>query len=413
VARTIGKLTALKVARASEPGMYADGGGLYLQVVAGGGKSWIYRFMLNGRSREMGLGPLHTFGLAEARLKAADCRRLRHEGVDPIDARKAQRDELRLVAARERTFDDCALSYISAHKAGWRNAKHAAQWQSTLDTYAKPVFGSLPVQTVDTALVMKVLEPIWTVKPETAGRLRGRIEAVLDWATVRGYRRGENPARWRGHLNKLLANRAKVRKVAHHPALSYDEIADFMTALRAQEGTAARALEFLILTAARTGEVIGARWAEVDLQQRIWIVPAERIKGGKEHRVPLSRSALALVEAMKGSSGEFIFPGGKRGRPLSNMAMLKLLVRLKRANVTAHGFRSTFRDWASERTSYPREVAEMALAHVVGDKVEAAYRRGDLFEKRRRMMEEWSRFCATPPARAKVGTIKNVVTLAR
>jgi integrase len=243
---------------------------------------------------------------------------------------------------------------------------------------------------------MKALEPIWKAKPETASRLRGRIEAVLDWATVRGYRKGENPARWRGHLDKLLPARAKIQKVVHHPALPYSEIADFMVSLRNQEGIAARALEFLILTAARTGEIIGAGWDEVDLDERVWVIPEARMKAGREHRVPLSGPALAIVKQMNEiRESDFVFPGGKKGRPLSNMAMLALLKRIGRNDLTTHGFRSTFRDWAAERTTFSREVIEMALAHTIENKVEAAYRRGDLFRKRRQLMEAWARYCGT------------------
>jgi integrase len=301
------------------------------------------------------------------------------------------------------TFDACAAAYIDAHKSSWRNAKHRDQWPNTLNTYASPVFGSLPVQAVDVGLVMKALEPIWKIKSETASRLRGRIEAVLDWATVRGYRKGDNPARWRGHLDKLLPARSKVQKVEHHSALPYGGLADFVAVLRGQDGIAARALEFLILTATRTGEVIGARWDEVDLGEKIWVVPAARMKAGREHRVPLSAVAAAILEEMKKiREGEFVFPGGKKGRPLSNMAMLAVLKRIGRSDLTAHGFRSSFRDWAAERTNFPREVAEMALAHTVGDKVEAAYRRGDLFQKRRQMMDGWARFCETTRTRAEI-----------
>ena len=261
-------------------------------------------------------------------------------------------------------------------------------------TYAAPVFGSVPVQAIDVALVMKVLEPIWHSKPETASRLRGRIEAVLDWAKVREYRNGENPARWRGHLDKLLPARSKIQKVEHDPALPYDEIAEFIDVPRCQEGIAARALEFLILTTARTGEVIGARWDEIDLNDKLWVVSEERMKAGREHRVPLSAAALGLLEKMREArEGDFVFPGAKRGKPLSNMAMLKLLERMGRDDLTTHGFRSTFRDWAAERTNFPRDVVEMALAHSIENKVEAAYRRGDLFQKRRQLMEAWSRFC--------------------
>jgi integrase len=414
--RAIGRLTALKVEKAKQPGMYADGGGLYLRVTREGTKSWVFRFMLNGRPRWMGIGPLALYGLQEARGKALDARRLRHEGVDPIDARRALRAQERLEAAKAMTFEQCAESYIKAHRAGWRNAKHAAQWEATLATYAEPIIGVLPVQAVDTGLVMKVLEqevryapdkptaPLWTARPETASRLRGRMESILDWAKVRGYREGENPARWRGHLDKLLPPRAKVRKVEHHAALPYDELPDFMAALRTHEGVAARALEFAILTAARTGEVIGARWSEIDIGEKLWTIPQERMKAGKEHRVPLSARAVVIIEEMKPLADigagldegcAFVFPGGRRGQPLSNMAFLMLLRRMKRDDLTAHGFRSSFRDWAAERTNFPSEVAEMALAHSVSSKVEQAYRGGDLFERRRRMMIAWTTFCAT------------------
>jgi integrase len=396
-------MSALAVARATEKGMYHDGGGLYLQVAASGAKSWIYRYMLNGRAREMGLGPLHIISLSDARSRAAECRRLRLDGIDPIEARTAKRDDAKLEAAKSMTFDACAKAYIEAHEVGWQNAKHRDQWRNTLKTYTSPVFGAQPVQAVDLGLVMKALEPIWHEKPETASRLRGRIEAILDWATVRGYRKGENPARWRGHLDKLLPARGRVRKVEHHAALPYRAIPAFITDLREQEGIAARALEFLILTAARTGEVIGARWneIEIDLEEKIWTVPAARMKAGKEHRVPLSASAAAIVEELrKVRTGDFIFQGQRSGKPLSNMAMLKLLDRMERAALTSHGFRSTFRDWAAEQTNFPREVAEMALAHTVGDRVEAAYRRGDLFQKRRELMDDWASYCAENPLTA-------------
>src|SRR6266446_2148555 len=396
MARASNKLSAVEVRGIAQKGMYHDGAGLYLQVSAVGARSWIFRFTLDGRAREMGLGPVHVIPLAEARKRAAECRRMRVDGIDPIEARSAHRGWKRLEAAKAMTFDACAAAYIAAHEASWRNAKHREQWRNTLTSYAGPVFGSLSVQSIDVGLVMKALEPIWQTKTETASRLRGRIEAVLDWATVRGYRKGENPARWRGHLDKLLPARSKVRKVEHHPALAYDELADFVAALRSQEGVASRALEFLILTAARTGEVIGARWDEVDLAERIWVVPAARMKAGREHRVPLSAAAAGLLEEMKKiRESDFVFPGGKRGKPLSNMAMLAVLKRIGCSDLTNHGFRSSFRDWAAERTNFPREVAEMALAHTVGDKVEAAYRRGDLFQKRRQLMEAWGKFCVT------------------
>jgi integrase len=394
MARNIERLSALAVSRAKAPGYYPDGAGLYLHITSSGARSWVYRFMLAGKAREMGLGPLPDTTLSEARGNAMQARKLRREGIDPIEWRKAAKAQARLEAASSITFKECAAAYIKAHRVGWRNAKHADQWAATLATYATPVFGTLPVQGIETGLVMRALDPIWAAKPETAGRLRGRIESILDWATVRGYRIGENPARWRGHLDKLLPKRSKVARVEHHPALPYAEIGAFLASLRAQEGIAARMLEFVILTGARTGEAIGARFSEI--KDDIWTVPAARMKGGREHRVPLSPAAAAIVEAMKTlGAGDYLFPGGKIGKPLSNMAMLVLLRRVKRADLTVHGFRSTFRDWAAERTSFPGEVVEMALAHAVGDKVEAAYRRGDLFEKRRRLMTAWAEFCAT------------------
>jgi integrase len=408
MARTIGKLTALKVDKAKQPGMYGDGGGLYLRVTEDAAKNWVFRFMLNGRPRWMGMGPLHTVNLAEARKRAGEHRLQRHDGIDPIDARRAERLKAQLEAAKAITFKECAEAYIKAHRAGWHNGKHAAQWQATLATYAEPAIGKLSVQAIDTGLVLKVLEPIWTEKPETAGRLRGRIEAVLDWAKVRGYRAGENPARWRGHLDKLLPARGKVRKVEHHAALPYAELPGFLVTLREQEGIAARALEFTILTAARTGETIFAGWNEIDLLDKTWIIPAKRMKAGREHRVPLSPRALAILEEMQahhhGDEG-FVFPGGKHGKPLSNMAFLMLLRRMDRGDLTAHGFRSSFRDWVAERTNFPAEVAEMALAHTVSDKTVAAYSRSDLFERRRRLMHQWATFCTTPPAQERQNNV--------
>jgi integrase len=413
-----GKLKALQVAKLHKPGMYADGGGLYLQVTANAqdgepAKSWIYRYMLRGKAREMGLGSLNTISLQQARDKALDCRRLRQERIDPIEARNAARAQGALEAAKSITFKQAATEYVRSHRAGWRNAKHAAQWSATLATYAEPKIGALSVQAIDTGLVLKVLEPIWTAKPETASRLRGRIEAILDWAKVRGYRVGENPARWRGHLDKLLPARNKVRRVEHHAALPYPAMPEFMISLRAQQGAAARALEFAILTAARTGEVIGARWDEIDLAGKVWIIPAGRMKAGKEHRVALSDRALALLgdaraliglDAMAGAQSPFIFGGGRSGRPLSNMALLMLLRRMGHGDLTAHGFRSTFRDWAAECTNFPSEVVEMALAHAVGDKVEAAYRRGNLLVKRFALMSAWAEYCASGP-RAESGNV--------
>jgi integrase len=398
-----GKLTALKADKVKASGYYGDGGGLFLQVSRYGTKSWVFRFKANGRLREMGLGSLDTYSLAEARERARNCRKLRDEGKDPIEERNAARLAVKLDAAKVMTFKECADRYIASHKAGWRNAKHAAQWPSTLGTYVYPIFGSLPVNAIDVALVMKTLEPIWVAKPETASRVRGRVESVLDWATSRGYRQGENPARWRGHLENLLPKKTKVRRIEHHAALPYREIAAFVAELRPQEGIAARALEFAILTATRTGEVIGARWDELDLADRLWTIPAERMKADKEHRVPLSDAAIATLEDLQRTRhGDYVFPGGRAGRPISNMAMTMTLRRMGRGELTVHGFRSSFRDWAAERTGFPAEVAEMALAHAVSDKVEAAYRRGDLFQKRRQLMDAWARYCTTPAPTGKV-----------
>jgi integrase len=408
VARPEKRLTARAVETIKKPGLHADGAGLYLHVSKNGARSWIFRWRHDGRLRDMGLGPVNTISLAEARDKALACRKLKYDDRDPIEERRAQRQAAKLDSAQAMSFRDCAKAYIAAHQAGWRNPKHAAQWPSTLATYVHPVFGELPVQTIDVGLVMKVLEqnvagegeqtaPLWTAKPETASRVRGRIESVLDWATARGYRQGENPARWRGHLENLLPKKSKVRRVEHHAALPYCDLGAFMAELRGQEGVAARALEFAILTAARTGEVIGATWAEIDLEGRLWTVPPERMKAGREHRVPLGEPALAILRAMaEVRTGKYVFPGARDNRPLSNMSMLMLLRRMGRDVLTTHGFRSTFSDWCAEQTAFPSEVREMALAHVVGDKVEAAYRRGDLFHKRRQLSEAWARYCDTP-----------------
>jgi integrase len=394
MARKYEKLTPLTVSRAKARGYLADGGGLYLQVSPGGAKSWVFRFRDAGRLREMGLGSAHTISLAKARERAAECRILRHDGLDPIAERKAGRLKAKLAAARSMTFRQCAEAYIEAHKGSWKSAKHAAQWPSTLQTYAYPTLGRLPVQAIDVAFVTKVLEPIWRTKTETASRLRGRIEAVLDWATVRGLRQGDNPARWRGHLDHLLPARAKVQKVRHYPALPYPEIGSFMSQLREQDGTRALALEFLILTSARAGEVIAARWDEFDLDAAVWTVPANRMKVGREHRVPLSPPALALLKRLqKHRAGEFVFPSAKPYKPLSDTSLLRLLARMDRTDLTVHGFRSTFRDWAAERTNFPREVCEHGQAHSSPDKVEAAYRRSDLFDKRRQLMDAWALFC--------------------
>jgi integrase len=397
MSRQTSKLNSLAVQRTKRPGRYADGGGLYLQVSKFETKSWLFRFMLNGKAREMGLGPLSLVSLAEARAKALDCRRSLLESIDPIEARKAKRQGQKLEAAKSVTFDYCAAAYIESHRAGWKSAKHAEQWKNSLVNYASPVLGRLPIQNIDTGLVMRVIGPIWGKKTETASRLRNRIELILGWATAQGYRSGENPARWRGHLDKLLPKRSSVQQVKHYAAMPIDEISAFMDRLRSTVGVSARALEFLILTVTRTTETLGARWEEVDFQNATWTIPSVRMKAKKTHRIPLAQDALKVLELQRLTShGQYIFRAKSGDNPLSGMALLSVLHRMEIVDTT-HGFRSTFRDWAAERTNFPREVVEMALAHTIGDKVEAAYRRGDLFKKRGRLMAEWAKFCSLKP----------------
>ena len=401
MARTLNRLTAREVATATQPGMYADGAGLYLRVARSGARSWCLRFMLEGRAREMGLGGLSKLSLADARRKAAEHRLLLVDKTDPIDKRKAERAAKRIEAAHFMTFDDCARAYVDAHRPAWRHVKHSQQWTNSLARHVSPVLGALPVHTIDTALVMKVVEPLWATKPETASRIRGRIEVVLDWARVRGYRAGENPARWRGHLDHLLPARSKVRKVKHYRALPYTDMGTFMAHLRSRPGVGASALAFLILTAARSSEVADARWAEIDRTARMWVVPAERMKGGREHRVPLPAAAIAILDRMSPTHDEFIF-SNEPGRRLGKGALAK---QLKGWNGTVHGFRSSFCDWAAERTSFPREVVQSALAHAIEDRTEAAYRRTDLLEKRRQLMEAWATFCTAPEQKANVASL--------
>jgi integrase len=417
----VGKLTAIEVAKAKGPKVLHDGGGLYLRVAPNrrdadgkekpGSRAWVFRFQLDGKRRDMGLGPYPDILLAEARRRATEHRNQRRDGIDPLNAKTAQRQAQRLAVAKGRTFRQCAAQFIEKNRAGWRNPKHRQQWENTLATYVYPVIGDLPVAAIDAGLVVQVLDPIWTEKPETASRVRGRIEAVLDAATVRGFRQGPNPAQWKGNLAHILPAHSRIRKVAHHAALPFDEMPQFLAALRTRGGMAARALEFAALTAARTGEVLGARWGEFDLAAKVWTVPANRMKAGREHRVPLSEAALAVLEQVrplalmkdgKSDPAAPVFPGPRRALPMSNMTLLMLLRRMKRDDLTAHGFRSTFSDWAAERTAYPREVVEMALAHAIENKVEAAYRRGDLFEKRRRLMEAWAQHCKMPAGTGEV-----------
>jgi integrase len=393
----VNRLSVVLIKSLSLPGYYGDGTGLYLQISPSGSKSWIFRFSMAGKRREMGLGPLHTISLALAREKAQEGRGLIASGIDPIVARDSARTSQAVSEARLKTFDQCAAAYIKSHRASWKNAKHAAQWESTIATYASPVFGAMPVNDIDTELVMRALRPIWDIKTETATRLRGRIESILDWATVSKYRQGENPARWRGHLQNLLANPNKIAPVQNHPALPWPEMPAFMKLLVLCEGVAPMATQFAILTAARSGEVRGARWSEIDLDARLWTVPATRMKAGKEHRVPLSTAAVTLLQKLE-RKGELIFHGRRHDTMLSDMSLTAVLRRLDHSDITVHGFRSTFRDWCSEAAgnNFPREVCEHALAHSLPSKVEAAYRRGDLLEKRIALMHAWANFCCTP-----------------
>lgn len=394
MARKAKDLSALEVNRLTKPGHHAVGGvaGLYLYVNKASARSWVFRIMVGEKRRHMGLGGYPDVPLAQAREKARQARDAVESGVDPIAHRKSAASELRAQQLSEKTFKQAATAYIEAHGDSWRNSKHRAQWTSTLDTYVYPLIGDLHVKDVMQDHVMKVLEPIWKTKNETASRVRGRVESVLDWATVRGYRNGDNPARWKGHLDHLLPAPSKVRKVEHRRALPFAEMPDFMKQLRSKDGIAARALEFAILTAARSGEVRGATWNEIDLKDKIWTVPASRMKANKEHRVPLSDAAVDLLKKLpKLEDSEIVF-FGPRETALSDMALTAVVRRIG-VDAVPHGFRSTFRDWAGEATNYPRELAEHALAHTLDNKVEAAYRRGDALEKRRTMMNEWTAFC--------------------
>jgi integrase len=418
------QLTAAFV-RAAKPGRYGDGDGLYLLVKKSGARFWVFRYRLHrARMREAGLGRAgegrNCVRLSDAREKASDLFKQVKSGIDPLVARDAARAAEQAAtqdaAVRGITFRDAARRYIDSHSAAWKNAKHAAQWDSTIQTYVNPVFGDLAVAEVATAHVLAAVEPIWIAKPETASRLRGRVETILDFAKARGWRSGENPAAWKGHLALTLPARSKVAKVEHHAALPWREIGDFMLAVRDEAGIGARALRFAILTGARSGEGRGARWIEIDLSTTTWVIPADRMKGSREHRVPLSAPAMGILREMEEARvtddpNTLVFPGQDRKRPLSDMSLTAVLRRMKRSDLTAHGFRSTFRDWAAEATTYPAELAEMALSHAVGNKVEAAYRRGDLFEKRRRLMDDWAAFCsaATASRNSNVIALREVV----
>ena len=397
------ELSALEVGRLTTPGYHFVGGvaGLILQVIDSGARSWILRATVGDKRRDIGLGGFPDVTLAGAKEAARNARARILAGSDPVEERRAARSALIAARAAMMPFAEAASQYIAAHEAGWKSSKHAAQWTATLETYANPIIGRIPVADIETAHVMRVLDPIWTTKTETASRVRGRIESVLDWATVRGFRKGDNPARWRGHLDNLLAPRAKVQKVEHHAALDYREVGAFMAELRTMDGLGARALEFAVLTATRSGEVRGATWAEFDLGAAVWTIPAGRMKAEREHRVPLSADALKLLNALPRIAGtDLVFPSAKNTQ-LSDMTLTAVLRRMGR-DVTAHGFRSSFRDWAGETTAYAREVIEHALAHQLKDKAEAAYARGSLFDKRRRLMADWAKYCGTV---AKAGNV--------
>jgi integrase len=384
-----GRLTVAKV-KAAGPGKHPDGRNLWLQVGPNSSRSWYLRFTLAGRTREMGLGPFPLVSLAEAREKATEQRRLLLDGIDPIEARNARRP------AREPvTFADAAKQYIAGHEKAWKSADHTRQWRNSLYRYVLPAIGERPIETVDTRDVLSVVEPLWQDKTETATRVLNRMSLILDWATARKLRIGENPARWKGHLDAVLPKRSKVQKVVNHSALPYSRLPQFMTALRQQSEIGARAAELMILTATRTKEVRFAPWSEFDLEGRLWTIPAARMKADRDHRIPLSEPVLAILRALPEAEAR-VFPG------MGQHAILKALQRVE-PGITAHGFRSTFRDWIAERTNFTSEVAEMALAHAVGDKVEAAYRRGDLFQKRRALAEAWAQYCdGEEPVESKV-----------
>ena len=397
-----------RTCRTARVGMFADGRGLYLQCREGANgiiKSWVYRYTVNGKQTWMGLGAYPDVTLSIARRKAADARAQRADGHDPLTQKRAVRVSLSQQQAKAMSFGECADAYIRAHQAGWRSIRHAKQWGRSLELYVLPLLGALPVAAIDTALVMRVLEPMWLRTPELASHVRGRMEMILDWATAREYRQGANPAAWRGHLDKLLPSKAKVAPVQHHRSLPYEEVGAFLVELRKREASAARALEFVILTAARSGEALGARWDEIDLAGRVWVVPAGRMKAGREHRVPLSAAAVDLLDNLPRDGGEYVFSGLSRPR-LSPMALKMLLIRMKRTDFVTHGFRSSFRDWCAERTNYPREVCEQALAHRTGNAVELSYRRTDYFAQRAKLMQAWADYIETPASSAEVIPIR-------
>ena len=409
MAKTVKQLKDLQIRRFTKPGAYPDGEGLYLQVRDSGAKDWFYRYEVAGKGRKRGLGPYPTISLERVREDALVCRQLRKQGIDPIEHYKEIELNKDLEKAKSTTFKECALTYIDTHRHGWRNKKHESQWRNTLETYAYPTIGDLPVQVIDIDLVMKVLEPIWFIKTETASRVRQRIENILDWATVRKLRKGDNPALWRGRLDKLLPKRTKVQKTVHFAAMDYKDVPEYFQSLRAKDTLASKALAFTILTATRSGEARATTRSEIN--DNVWIIPDSRMKAEREHRVPLSDEAMKIIKEMepfKRQTDDLIFPGLAQAKPVSEASLLKI-VKQDHPTLTVHGFRSSFRDWCAEQTGYPREVAEAALAHTVKDKTEAAYQRSDMFEKRRKLMDSWADYCLKEQTEADVVPINKAV----
>ena len=412
MAKLVKQLKDLQVKRLSKPGSYPDGEGLYIQIRDSGAKDWFYRYEIGGRGRKRGLGSYPTISLEKARDEALLCRQLRKEGIDPIDYYNDLATKKNLEKAKSTTFKECALAYIDTHKHGWRNEKHESQWRNTLETYAYPFIGNLPVQAIDIDLVMKVLEPIWFDKTETASRVRQRIENILDWATVRNLRQGDNPALWRGRLDKLLPKRSKIQKPKHFAAMDYRVLPEYFKSLREKDTIASKALAFTLLTATRNGEARAATRPELDDKANAWVIPDNRMKAGREHRIPLSKEASDIIKEMepfKKVTVDFIFPGLAKGKPINEAALMKLLKK-DHPTLTIHGFRSSFRDWCAEQTNYPREVAEAALAHTIKDKTEAAYQRGDMFEKRRKLMNAWAEYCLNDKGNSEVVPINKAVS---
>ena len=403
-------LTQRKIERLTKAGRYRDGlmPGLYLVVGENGARSWVMRYELRGRERMMGLGSVTTFSLREARERARSARQLLVDGIDPLETKRAAKVAAELAAAKNLTFAEAAKRYVIQHEAKWTRS-HRDAVIGSLRTYANPIIGNMNVSEIDTAAVLRVMEPHWATTTETIDRVRNRIEAVLDWAAVRGHRTGDNPARWKGHLDQVLPAKSELAPVKHHPAMPYAELPTFMAELRAARGIGCRALEFAILTAARTGEVVGARSSEVDFDAATWVIPAERMKAGREHRVPLSVPAIELLRNLpREPANDYVFIGRKPGIAMSDMGLNRALRTLRSGGVVVHGFRSTFRDWCAEQTAYPSDLIEIALAHFVGNKVEQAYRRGDMLAKRARLMKDWAEFCAAPaPAAGEVVPIRS------